>query len=35
MIVANIFSANNIKAYIFDSLRPTPLISYAVSQVKL
>ena len=30
MIVADIFSANNIRAYIFDSLRPTPLISYAV-----
>ena len=33
MIVANIFSANNIRAYIFDSLRPTPLISYAVRKL--
>ena len=33
MIVADIFSANNIKAYIFDSLRPTPLISYAVRKL--
>ena len=33
MIVADIFSANNIRAYIFDSLRPTPLISYAVRKL--
>ena len=31
--VANIFSANNIKVFIFDSLKPTPLISYAVRQL--
>ena len=28
--VANIFSANGIKAYLFDELRPTPECSYAV-----
>lgn len=28
--VANIFSANGIKAYLFDSLRPTPEVSYAI-----
>jgi len=28
--VANIFSANGIKAYLFESLRPTPEISYAI-----
>jgi phosphoglucomutase len=28
--VANIFSANGIKAYLFDELRPTPEVSYAV-----
>ena len=31
--VANIFSANNIKVFIFDCLKPTPLISYAVRQL--
>ncbi|NNC70043.1 MAG: phospho-sugar mutase, partial [Flavobacteriaceae bacterium] len=29
-IVANIFSANSIKAYLFDDLRPTPELSFAV-----
>ena len=29
-IVANIFSANGIKAYLFDSFRPTPELSYAI-----
>ncbi|NPA36099.1 MAG: phospho-sugar mutase [Chlorobi bacterium] len=29
-IVAGIFSANGIKAYIFDDLRPTPEISFAI-----
>ena len=33
LIVADIFSANNIKTYIFDSLKPTPLISYAVRKL--
>lgn len=28
--VANIFSANGIKAYLFDDLRPTPEVSYAI-----
>lgn len=28
--VAQIFSANNIKAYLFDSLRPTPELSFAI-----
>ncbi len=28
--VANIFSANGIKAYLFDDLRPTPEMSYAI-----
>ncbi|MDA3779424.1 MAG: phospho-sugar mutase [Bacteroidales bacterium] len=27
---ANIFSANNIKVYLFDSLRPTPELSFAI-----
>ena len=29
-IVANIFSANGIKVYLFDSFRPTPELSYAI-----
>lgn len=32
-IVANIFSANGIKAYLFESLRPTPEISFAIRQL--
>ncbi|MBR1462828.1 MAG: phospho-sugar mutase [Prevotella sp.] len=32
--VANIFSANGIKAYLFESLRPTPEISFAIRQLK-
>lgn len=32
-IVANIFSANGIKAYIFDALRPTPEISFAIREL--
>lgn len=32
--VANIFSANGIKAYIFDDLRPTPECSYAIRFLK-
>jgi phosphoglucomutase len=32
-ISANIFSANGIKAYLFDSLRPTPEISFAIRQL--
>ena len=31
--VANILSANGIKAYVFDDLRPTPEISYAIRQL--
>ncbi|PZX17913.1 phosphoglucomutase [Breznakibacter xylanolyticus] len=31
--VADIFSANDIKAYMFDDLRPTPEISYAIRQL--
>lgn len=31
--VANIFSANGIKAYLFDSLRPTPEMSFAIRQL--
>lgn len=29
-ITANIFSANNIKVFLFDELRPTPLLSFAI-----
>lgn len=29
-ITANIFSANNIKVYLFEELRPTPLLSFAI-----
>ena len=29
-IVANVFSANNIKVFLFDDLRPTPELSFAV-----
>lgn len=29
-ITADIFSANNIKVYLFDELRPTPLLSFAI-----
>ncbi|MDE6131157.1 MAG: phospho-sugar mutase, partial [Muribaculaceae bacterium] len=29
-IVANIFSANGIKVYLFDSFRPTPELSFAI-----
>jgi phosphoglucomutase len=32
--VANIFSANGIKAFLFDDLRPTPEISYAIRDLK-
>ena len=32
--VADIFSANNIKVYLFESLRPTPEISFAIRQLK-
>ena len=28
--VANVFAANGIKVYLFDALRPTPEISYAI-----
>lgn len=31
--VANIFSANNIKAYIFEDLRPTPEMSFAIREL--
>lgn len=33
-VVANIFSANNIKVYLFDSLRPTPELSFAIRTYK-
>lgn len=29
-IVANVFSANNIKVFLFEDLRPTPVLSFAV-----
>lgn len=29
-VVANVFSANGIKAYLFDSFRPTPELSFAI-----
>ncbi len=32
--VANIFSANGIRAFLFDDLRPTPEISYAIRELK-
>ena len=32
-IVANIFSANGIKAYLFDNFRPTPELSYAIREL--
>jgi len=32
-VVADIFSANGIKAYLFENLRPTPEISYAIRQL--
>ncbi len=32
-IVADIFSANGIKAYLFDELRPTPEISFAIRKL--
>ena len=32
--VANIFSANGIKVYLFEGLRPTPEISFAIRQLK-
>ena len=33
-IVANIFSANNLKVFLFSSLRPTPELSFAVKKLK-
>ena len=32
--VANIFSANGIKVYLFDALRPTPEVSFAIRHLK-
>ncbi|MDD4746400.1 MAG: phospho-sugar mutase, partial [Salinivirgaceae bacterium] len=32
--VANIFSANGVKVYVFDSLRPTPELSYAIRYLR-
>ena len=32
--VANIFSANGIKVYLFEGLRPTPEVSFAIRQLK-
>jgi phosphoglucomutase len=33
-VVANIFSANGIKVYLFSSLRPTPELSFAIRHLK-
>src|SRR5678809_489782 len=33
-IVANIFGANGIKVYLFESLRPTPELSFAIRYLK-
>lgn len=33
-VVANVFSANDIKVYLFESLRPTPELSFAVRNLK-
>lgn len=33
-ITANIFSANNIKVFFFNELRPTPLLSFAIRYLK-
>ena len=32
-VVANVFSANGIKAYLFDSFRPTPELSFAIRHI--
>lgn len=32
--VSNIFSANNIKVYLFESLRPTPELSFTIRELK-
>ncbi|RAZ95324.1 phospho-sugar mutase, partial [Klebsiella oxytoca] len=32
-IVADVFSANGIKVYLFDSFRPTPELSYAIRKL--
>ncbi|MES2486005.1 MAG: phospho-sugar mutase, partial [Bacteroidota bacterium] len=32
-VVADVFSANNIKVYLFEELRPTPELSFAVKQL--
>lgn len=32
-IVANVFSANDIKVYFFESMRPTPLLSFAIREL--
>ena len=33
-ITANVFAANGIKVYLFESLRPTPEISFAIRELK-
>jgi phosphoglucomutase len=33
-VVAGVFSANGIKVYMFDELRPTPLLSFAIRYLK-
>lgn len=33
-VVANVFSANDIKVYLFESLRPTPELSFAVRKLQ-
>ena len=32
-IVANVFSANGIKVYLFDNFRPTPELSFAIREL--
>ncbi|HRD44815.1 MAG TPA: phosphoglucomutase, partial [Ferruginibacter sp.] len=33
-ITAHVFAANDIKVYLFESLRPTPEISFAIRELK-
>lgn len=33
-VTASVFSANGIKTFLFDSLRPTPLLSFAIRELK-
>lgn len=34
MVAANVLAAKGIKAYVFEELRPTPILSYAVRELK-